>query len=190
MAGVGESPKGGPAAGTSRLGALFDRLLDACAWIACALLLFQVATVCADVLLREFADMSFLWITASNEWSLVFVAFLGAGWLEREGGHTRDDSMIEGLGPWAKICSDWLSLGLGLLVCIFLVWYGASVTWAKYTTNVYDFFKLPDVPIYWVYLIIPIGSLLWFVQIVRNIVAYVHKSRKDKAASRPVTEEL
>jgi len=49
---------------------------------------------------------------------------------------------------------------LTVLVCAFLVWYGTTVTWVKYTTNVYDFFKLPNVPIYWVYLIIPIGSAL------------------------------
>jgi TRAP-type C4-dicarboxylate transport system permease small subunit len=190
MPAVGERSQRTPGRVTSRLGAAFDRLLDACAWLACALLLFQVATVCIDVILRDFADMSFLWITASNEWSLVYVAFLGAGWLEREGGHTRDDSMLEGLGPGAKVFSDWLSLGLGVVVCVFLVWYGTTVTWAKYTTNVYDFFKLPNVPIYWVYLIIPLGSLLWLIQLLRNIAAYVGKSRRDKAASRPATEEL
>lgn len=152
-------------------GRAFDRLLDGCAWFACGLLVFQVLSVCADVLLRDLADISFPWVTALDEWSLVFVAFVGAAWLEREGGHTKDDSMLEMLGRWGKPFSEWLGLGLGVLVCAFLVWYGTIVTWAKYTADVYDFFKLENVPVYWVYLIVPLGSLLWLIQIVRQIAA-------------------
>ncbi len=150
-------------------GAAFDRLLDGCAWIACALLLFQVASVSADVLLRYFFDISLAWITALNEWSLVFVALLGAAWLEREGGHTRDDSMLGFLGAWAARTSDCLGWALGVGVCLILVWYGVKVTWDKYTTGVYDFFKLREVPVFWIYLIIPTGFLLWLLQLLRRI---------------------
>ena len=156
---------------TSPWGRAFDRLLDASAFVSCALLLFQVVSVCADVLLRDFADLSFAWLTASNEWSLVFVAFVGAAWLQREGGHTKDDSMLDLFGDWSKPASEWLGLGLGILVCVFLVWYGTEVTWNKYATGVYDFFKLPDVPVFWIYLIIPIGSFLWLIQLIREAVA-------------------
>ncbi len=148
---------------------VFDRVLDACAWIACAMLLFQVASVSADVILRQFFNLSLAWITALNEWSLVYVAFLGAAWLEREGGHTRDDSMLDMLGPWARKSSEWIGWLLGVGVCIILVWYGTKVTWNNYATRVYDFFKLREVPVFWIYLIIPIGSLLWLLQLLRRI---------------------
>lgn len=160
-------------------GRAFDRLLDATAAISCALLLFQVVSVCADVLLRDFAALSFNWLTALNEWSLVFVAFVGAAWLQREGGHTKDDSMLVLLGHWGPPISEWLGLGLGILVCVFLVWYGTEVTWNKYATDVYDFFKLPDVPVFWVYAIIPIGSVLWLIQIIREAVARRRRPRGD-----------
>lgn len=149
--------------------ALFDRVLDACAWIACGLLLFQVGSVSVDVLLRYFFSISVGWITALNEWSLVFVTFLGAAWLEREGGHTRDDSILGTLGPWAIKSSEWISWALGVIVCLILVSYGARVTWNNYVTGVYDFFKLREVPIFWIYFIIPLGSLLWLLQLLRRI---------------------
>lgn len=149
--------------------AAFDRLLNGCAWIACGLLLFQVVSVSVDVLLRYFFSISAGWITALNEWSLVFVAFLGAAWLDREGGHTRDDSMLGFLGPWAAKTSDWVSWALGVGVCLILVWYGAKVTWNNYATGVYDFFKFREVPVFWIYLIIPIGCLLWLLQLLRRI---------------------
>ena len=34
--------------------------------------------------------------------------------------------------------------------------------------HTYDFFKLPNVPIFYVYLIIPVGSLLWLIQLLRK----------------------
>lgn len=148
----------------------FDRIVDGCAALACAMLLLQVVSVSLDVLLRYFFNVSFAWITALNEWSLVYIAFLGAAWLEREGGHTRDDSMLDMLGPWAKKSSEWAGWVLGVGICLFLVWYGIKVTWNNYTKNVYDFFKLQSVPIFWIYMVIPFGSALWLVQLVRQIV--------------------
>ena len=41
-------------------------------------------------------------------------------------------------------------------------------TWENYSRNTYDFFKLPNFPIFYVYLIIPIGSLLWLIQLLRK----------------------
>lgn len=147
---------------------IFDRVLDVCAFLACALLVLEVISVSLDVILRQFFDVSLLWITAFNEWSLLFVAFLGAGWLEREGGHTRDDSIIEGLGPEVLKWSARLGWLLGVCVCAFLIWYGAIRAWNLYQKNVYDFFKLREVPIFWIYAMIPIGSLLWLIQLSRR----------------------
>lgn len=148
---------------------VFDRIVDVCAAIACGLLLFQVITVSLDVILRYFFDVSYRWFTALNEWSLVFVAFLGAAWLEREGGHTRDDSLLEAFGATVKGLSERAGWVIGLAVCAFLVWYGAKATWYNFEKNTYDFFKMQGVPIFWVYAVIPFGALLWLIQIVRQL---------------------
>ena len=160
---------------------LFDRVLDACAWIACVMLLAQVASVSADVILRQFFDISLAWITALNEWSLVYIAFLGAAWLERVGGHTRDVSMLDLLGSRVRKSSEWIGWSLGVAVCVFLVWYGTKVTWNNYATRVYDYFKLREVPVFWIYLVIPFGSLLWLLQLLRRI------GKRDPARYDPAT---
>jgi TRAP-type C4-dicarboxylate transport system permease small subunit len=148
---------------------IFDRVLDACAALACAMLLFQVVSVSADVLLRYFWDISYSWITALNEWSLVYIAFLGAGWLEREGGHTRDESMVKFFGPPGERLAERLGQVFGIAICLLLVWFGADVTWDKYQKGVYDFFKLQAVPVFWIYLAIPVGAALWLVQLLRQM---------------------
>jgi hypothetical protein len=67
-------------------GRIFDRVLDACAWIGCAMLAFQVVSVSVEIICRYFFNISFSIITPLNEWSLVYLTFLGAAWLQREGG--------------------------------------------------------------------------------------------------------
>src|SRR5258708_8155356 len=92
-------------------GRAFDRLLNACAWIGCALLGFQVVSVSVEIICRYFFDISFSVITPLNEWSLVYLTFLGAAWLQREGRHTSDDSLAALLPPsshWAAQSFVWV----------------------------------------------------------------------------------
>ena len=83
-------------------GRVFDRLLDACAWIGCAMLAFQVISVSVEIICRYFFNISFSVITPLNEWSLVYLTFVGVAWLQREGGHTSDDFIVALLPPWVE----------------------------------------------------------------------------------------
>jgi TRAP-type C4-dicarboxylate transport system permease small subunit len=157
---------------------LFDRLLGWCAFAACVLLMLQVASVTVEVLLRLMANYSLPWITAFNEWSLLLIAFLGAAWLEGEGGHTKDDSVIERFGPWARRWSDQIGRWLGVGICLLLIWYGGLATWEKLASYEFDYFKMREIPVFWVYVFIPVGSLLWLIQLLR-------KRRKPPDAAPP-----
>jgi TRAP-type C4-dicarboxylate transport system permease small subunit len=149
-------------------GPAFDRLLDGCAWVGCALLGFQVVSVSVEVICRYFFDISFSVVTPLNEWSLVYLTFLGVAWLQREGGHTSDDSIVTLLPPWVDWVAQRFGWVLAIATCALLTWYGALVTWDNFSKDTYDFFKLRDVPIFYVYMIIPIGSLLWLIQLLRK----------------------
>lgn len=151
-----------------KAGRAFDRLLDVCAWIACGLLAFQVVSVSVEILSRYLFNLSFSVITPLNEWSLVYLTFLGAAWLQREGGHTADDSIVQMLPQWVNWASQRLGWILAVASCAILTWFGALMTWENAMNNTYDFFKLPGVPIALVYAIIPLGSLLWLIQLLRR----------------------
>ncbi|MDH7799230.1 MULTISPECIES: TRAP transporter small permease [unclassified Beijerinckia] len=151
-----------------KLGITFDWLLDLCAWIGCALLGFQVVSVSIEVLCRYFFDLSFSIVTPLNEWSLVYLTFIGAAWLQREGGHTSDDSIVTLLPPWVNWAAERFGWVLAVTTCMLLTWYGTIVTWDNFSKDTYDFFKLREVPIAYIYVIIPIGSLLWLIQLLRR----------------------
>lgn len=163
----------------ARLGQAFDRTLNFLAWLACLLILFQVVSVSTEVMVRYFFGISFGWVTSLNEWSLVFLTFLGVAWLQREGGHTSDDSIIQLLPGWVKVAAGHVATVLALLTCGMLTWYGAKVTWQNYANNTYDFFKIREVPVFVIYAIIPIGSFLWLLQLLRSL-----RSKQDDNNSK------
>ena len=95
----------------------FDRVLDACAWIGCAMLAFQVVSVSVEIVCRYFFNISFSVITPLNEWSLVYLTFVGAAWLQREGGHTSDNSIVALLPPWVNRATRWFGWMLAIATC-------------------------------------------------------------------------
>jgi TRAP-type C4-dicarboxylate transport system permease small subunit len=149
-------------------GRIFDGVLDTCAWIGCGMLAFQVVSVSVEIVCRYFFNISFSIITPLNEWSLVYLTFLGAAWLQREGGHTSDDSIVELMPWWVNWATRRFGWVLAIVTCALLTWYGALASWDNFAKKTYDFFKLPNVPIFLVYMVIPFGSLLWLLQLLRK----------------------
>ena len=161
----------------ARFGRSFDRLLDCLALVGCALIMFQVISVSFEVIVRYFFGFSFGWVTSLNEWSLVFLTFLGVAWLQREGGHTNDDSIMQKFPAPVRVVARAAAWGLALLTTAVLTWYGAKVAWQNYVNESYDFFKIREVPLFYIYAVIPIGSLLWLIQLLRSMRRELHDNR-------------
>lgn len=145
-----------------------DRIIDTFAFIAGAMLLFQVVSVSVDVMLRYFFNAPIPAVISMNEWSLLYIAFFGAAWLQRQGGHVRMDIVADMFGPRGRTTFTLFGLALGIICCAILVWFGTEVTWQKFVSQEYDYFKLREVPIYIVYVVIPVGSLFLLLQLARD----------------------
>ncbi len=145
-----------------------DRITVAFAFIAGAMLLFQVVSVSVDVLLRYFFNAPIPAVISLNEWSLLYIAFFGAAWLQRQGGHVRMDIVADMFGRRGRTAFTLFGLALGIVCCAVLVWFGTDVSWQKFVTKEYDYFKLREVPIYFIYAVIPVGSLFLLLQLARD----------------------
>jgi|SRR5690625_755916 len=166
----------------TRFGRFFDRLLNFFMAIGCFIIIFQVISVSIDVAARYFFGISLLWVMPVNEWGLVYLTFLGAAWLQREKGHVGDDSIATMLPRPIALFFRFLGVVLAIASCVVLLGYGSYVTWELFQKNTYDFFKLQWVPLYVVYLVIPFGSALWLIQIIREL----YQSIKTKDKQRPI----
>ncbi len=110
------------------------------------MLAFQVVSVSVEIICRYFFDISFSVITPLNEWSLVYLTFFGVAWLQREGGHTSDDSIVTLLPPWVNWAAQRLGWILAIVTCGLLTWYGTLATWDNYSKKCLRLFQVAQCP--------------------------------------------
>jgi len=115
-----------------RWGHPVDRLLDACLWLANALLALLIVIVVSDVVMTYFFDTPLKWSIEVSEYALAFIAFLGAGWLMREEGHLRFGMIVERLPLRLRSFVELFVSVVGAAVSALIVWAGATASAALF----------------------------------------------------------
>ncbi|SRR5581483_4058431 len=122
-----------------RTSALYGRLLEALALVACAVLFLMMLMICTDVLLRNVALIPRLrglpWANEISEYMLYFITLLAAPWLLRRGQHIRIDILLRAFAPRIGWYCEWVGDALALTVCAGMVIYGARAAWASATSG-------------------------------------------------------
>ncbi len=151
-----------------RIWTLIDMIMDGFAFLAGILLLLVTLFVSYGVIVRYLHIRPPIWILQFTEYALLWITFLGAAWLLRKGGHIRIDTLITRLGPKTRGIIEVIIAILGSVVCIVIVWFGTEKTLEFYTRGILDV-KGVIVPIYPIFLIIPLGGFMLLLQFGRNI---------------------
>jgi len=119
----------------ARLSEWYGRLLDALVLVACLLLLIMSIMIGADVVSRNVGGGG---VAVSNELSediLYLMTLLAAPWLLRQGQHIRVDIILRALPVRAAWLLEWVGDIVGLLCCLYFVWYGYLITRASYNAG-------------------------------------------------------
>ena len=143
----------------------YGRVLEAMLGMACGLLLVMTVMIGADVLLR---NLGLGGIPPSNELSedcLYLVTLLAAPGLLRQGQHIRIDIVLRALPLRAGWLLEWLGDALGLVCCLFFVWYGARVALASLANGALSI-KTLVTPEWWLMAPMPIAFALLTVEFV------------------------
>ena len=104
----------------------YGRVLDALVAIACLLLLGLTSVIGADVLLRNIGAGGIAPANELSEDALYLITLLAAPGLLRQGRHIRVDIVLRLLPPQAGWAIEWVSDAIGLVCCLYFVWYGAK----------------------------------------------------------------
>ena len=131
------------------------------------LLVFIMLSVCMEVILRSFINRPQIWVTEVTECLLLYITFLGTAWLLREEGHVKVDVILNRLKPQTTAVLGIISSIIGVLVSITLTIYGFNVTWDNFQRSIYTPTAL-EIPVFAILAIIPIGSLMLFIQFIRR----------------------
>ena len=143
----------------ARLSEWYGRLLDALVVAACVLLLLMTVMIGADVLSRNLGGGG---VSVSNEISediLYLMMLLAAPWLLRQGQHIRVDIILRTLPVRVAWLMEWLGDIIGLLCCLYFVWYGTLITIGSYRADSINI-KTLVTPEWWTLAPLPLGFTL------------------------------
>ena len=118
-----------------RLAEAYGRLLNAMLLAACMLLLGITFLIGLDVLTR---NLGLGGIPPRNELSedaLYLITILAAPGLLRRGQHIRIDILLRAIPPRIAWMCEWIGDVVGIVCCMFFVWYGVRVTAASYLSG-------------------------------------------------------
>lgn len=138
-----------------RLSGWYGRILDGMLLAACALLLAMTFLIGFDVLLR---NVGLGGIPPSNELSedgLYLITLLAAPGLLLRSQHIRIDIILRMLPPRLAWGFEWIGDAVGILCCLFFVWYGLRVTLASYLAGSVSI-KTLVLPEWWIFVPMPV----------------------------------
>jgi len=142
----------------ARLSHWYGRVLDILVVAASILLLIMTVMIGADVVSRNLGGG----IAASNELSediLYLMTLLAAPWVLRQGQHIRVDILLRALPVRIAWVLEWISDIVGLLCCLYFVWYGFLITLASYEAGSVNI-KTLVTPEWWTLAPLPVAFAL------------------------------
>jgi TRAP-type C4-dicarboxylate transport system permease small subunit len=144
-----------------------DRLEDALACVAAAMIVFTVIFVPVDVASRYFFGAPITWVYEVTEYILLMVPCFAMAWLARHDGHVVIDVIT---GRLAERPRARLAAATRLLVaatCAFVAWWGATVTLASFRANAV-IENVLQTPQWMIYICIPLGFALTAIEFARQ----------------------
>jgi TRAP-type transport system small permease protein len=162
----------------------YGRLLDTLTLLACFLLLIMTLLIGADVLLR---NVGLGGIAPSNELSediIYLVTLLAAPGLLRQGQHIRVDIVLRALPASVGWLLEWIGDILGLICCLYFVWYGVRVTEASFSSGALSI-KTLILPEWWLLAPMPVAFVLLAIEFLFRMhrLAQAERRPRDDAVS-------
>ena len=167
-----------------RLSALYGRLLEALAWLACVQVFLMVMMICSDVLLRNVALIPSMrgldWSNDATEAMLWLITMCAAPWILRQGQHIRVDIILRAIPKQVAWSCEWFADVVGLACCLAMVWYGVKVTVASYLSGAMTV-KTMVTPEWWLLAPLPLSFLLLSIEMLFRMRRLLRGERGPRA---------
>ena len=155
---------------------IFDRIIGGLAYLGGILLGCAVIIKFCDIILRYFFNKPLTWDIEITEYILFAVAFFGAAWLLREGGHVRIDVLDNFLSEKGKTYLHLVHSAVGAFVSMVLClmsFVAAAYSYRDGLTVV----KIYTIGKYYFLFIISLGFFLLLAEFLRQFARDVRKVR-------------
>lgn len=151
----------------TKLGSMYDRLIDGLAYLTGGIFIFIMIAVTVDVSSRKLLGSPIQWVDEVTGYLLLYATFLAAAWLLKKEGHVSVDVVVERLNPRTQ---TWLHMIISILIaalCLVMAYVGVLTTLDVYRRGVFTVSFL-EAPLALLVAVIPLGFLLLFIQFLRR----------------------
>ena len=168
----------------TKISNLFDHINGILTFWGSSLLVFIMLLISADVVMRYFLRNPIRGAIEISTYAMVYMTFLGAAWLLKREGHVKMDVVLNQLNPRAQAVVNISTSILGIVIWLVVTWYSGQATW-RYFQTAYFMPTVLESPKWPLFVIIPVGSFLLSIQLLRRTYGYFRswKSLRDKAQS-------
>ena len=156
-------------------------ILNAMAMLTGLILVFVTFSISYSIATRALGFQSPVWIIQFNEYSLLWMTFLGTAWVLSRRKHVAIDVVTGRLSPGGKRVAEIIHSVMGAGVCGVLCYFSMLIVLNMYSRGVTDV-QAVDVPKSFVLFVIPLGFFCLTIQFIRNFVSEVGKGRPVKAS--------
>jgi TRAP-type C4-dicarboxylate transport system permease small subunit len=171
-----------------RFSALYGKLLEGLAWLACVMVFAMVMMICTDVLLRNVALIPSMrgldWSNDITEAMLWLITMCAAPWILRQGQHIRVDIVLRAIPKRTAWYCEWFADLVGLACCLTMVWYGVKVAAASYASGAMTI-KTMVTPEWWLLVPLPVSFLLLSIEMLFRMrrLLYGERGPREDAVS-------
>src|SRR5690625_4270849 len=145
---------------------LIDLIIDIMAVIGRLLLVAITILVFVDIITLKLFDYSLSWIFEVNEYSLLFITFLGAAFVLRRDEHIKLDLVLNLLSNKQRRIVEIVNSFIGMIISLIVTVAGFIATMSLYERNIISEGVI-SIPRYLIVIIIPIGLLFITIQFFR-----------------------
>ena len=150
----------------------FDFILNFFALLAILIIIFVLISVCLSVFMRYFLRNPMGWVVQTSQYSLVFVAFLGAAWVLKRERHVTMDIATNRLSPGKKALLGVITSAIVTIVCMVVAFFSTQVTIDHFQRNIHDM-QVIEVPLGPIFAVITLGLFSLFIQFIRRGYGYL-----------------
>jgi TRAP-type C4-dicarboxylate transport system permease small subunit len=162
---------------------IFDTIIDTLGAVSGTLIVLTMAAVLCQIIARYFFNRSIFWIVEVIEWGLVWMTFLAAPYVLKEGRHVSMDLVVLRVSPKTRAVLGIVTSIFGALICLTMTYYGIRSVWDHVVRGVVEakVLKAPKAPLM---AIIPFGFSLLFLQFIRQARAFMRERRTASRAGQ------
>ena len=141
------------------LNRIVNGVVTGMAVLAGLILLFITFSISYGIATRALGFQSPVWTVQFNEYSLLWMTFLGSAWVLSRRKHVSIDLITGRLNPRARRIAEIIHSLMGIGVCGVLCWYSSLIDLSFFRRGVTDV-QAVDMPKFLVLFVIPFGFLV------------------------------